>query len=86
MFGAQKEGQCLVFALYKIYHRVDYLLHEYLNHFVAACNTRASAALCELALVIPRCRTYQFILSFLLLNSYSLLRCGRSMTSKRFKL
>ena len=40
-------------------------MNEYLNHFVAAHNTGASAALDELALVIPRCRTDQFSLSFL---------------------
>ena len=48
-------------SLYKIYHRADHSsLHEYLHHFDAACNTKASAALCELALMIPRCRTVQF--------------------------
>ena len=40
-------------------------MNEYLNHFVAARNTRASAALNELALVIPLCRTDQFNRSFL---------------------
>ena len=34
-------------------------------HFVAAYNSRASAALRELALVLPRCRTVQFSRSFL---------------------
>ena len=42
--------------LYKIYHRAAHPLHEYLHHFVAARSTRASVALGELALVIPRCR------------------------------
>ena len=51
--------------LYYIYHRADHPLHEYLHHFVAALNTRPSAALCELALVIPWCRTDQFSRSFL---------------------
>ena len=51
--------------LYEIYHRVDQHLNEYLNNFVAVCNTRASTALGELALVIPRCRTDQFSRSFL---------------------
>ena len=37
--------------LYKIYHRVCHHMTRYLNNFVAACNTRASAALGELALV-----------------------------------
>ena len=40
-------------------------MNEYLNHFVVARNTRASAALSELALVIPRCRTDQFSRPFL---------------------
>ena len=35
-------------------------MNGYLNHSVAARNTRGSAALGELALVIPRCRTDQF--------------------------
>ena len=30
--------------LYKIYHRADHHLHEYLHHLVVARNTRASAA------------------------------------------
>ena len=51
--------------LYKIYHRAGHPLHEYLQDFIAAYNTRDSAALCELALVIPRCRTDKFSLSFL---------------------
>ena len=45
--------------LYAIYHRADRPLQEYLHHFVAARNTRPSAALCELALVFQRCRTHQ---------------------------
>ena len=51
--------------LYKIYHRVNHPMIEYLNHFVAARITRASASLGELALMIPRCRTNQFSQSFL---------------------
>ena len=51
--------------LYEIYHGVDHPLHEYLNHFVAARNTRASAALIVLALVIPLGGTDQFSRSFL---------------------
>ena len=35
--------------LYKIFLRADHFLHEYLHHFIAARNTRASAALGELA-------------------------------------
>ena len=46
--------------LYKIYHRVDYHMNEYLNHLVGARNTRAIAALGELALVILHCRIDQF--------------------------
>ena len=51
--------------LYEIYHTADNPMNEYLNNFVAARNTRASAALGELALLIPRCRTDQFSRSFL---------------------
>ena len=51
--------------LYKIYHRVEHPMNEYLNHLVADYNTRSSAALGELAFVIPRCRTDQFRRSFL---------------------
>ena len=64
LFGAQKEGQCLVF-LYKLYHRLNHLINEYLNNFVTVSNTRALTALGELALVILRCRTQQFSWSFL---------------------
>ena len=49
----------------KIYHRVYHPMNEYLNCFVAARNTRASAALDELTLVIQRCRTDQFSRSYL---------------------
>ena len=31
-----------LFLLYKIYHKADHSLHEYLYHFVAARNTRGS--------------------------------------------
>ena len=40
--------------LYKIYQRVDHRMKEYMHHFIAARDTRASAALGELALVIRR--------------------------------
>ena len=50
---------------YKIYHRVDHSMNEHLNNFVVAHNTRASAALGELAPVIPRCKTDQFSRSLL---------------------
>ena len=62
-FGHRRKTSVLC-LLYKIYHRADDLLHEYVHHFVAARNISASAALCELALVIPRCRTDQFSRSF----------------------
>ena len=48
--------------LYKVYHRVEHPMNEYLKHFVAARNTRASAALDE---VIQGCRTDPFSPSFL---------------------
>ena len=51
--------------LYEIYHRPARHFHEYLHYFVAARNTKASAALDEIALLIPRCRTDQFSQSFL---------------------
>ena len=38
---------------------------EYMKHFVAACNTRASADVGEMALVISRCATDRFSQSFL---------------------
>ena len=43
--------------LYKVYHRADHSMHEYLHHFVSAHNARAPAAVCEFALGIRRCRT-----------------------------
>ena len=54
-----------LYLLYEIYRRVVHPMNQYLNHFAAARNTRASTALGELALVIPRCRTDQFSRSFL---------------------
>ena len=56
---------CLV---YEMHQRVNQPMNEYLNHFVATLNTRPSASLCELALVIWLCRTVQFSRSFLPLN------------------
>ena len=50
--------------LNKIYHRMAHSMNEYLKNFVAARTTRASAALGVLALVIRRCRIYQFSRSF----------------------
>ena len=64
LFGAQKEGQYLVFLLYEIYHRVDIPINEYLNHFVAACNTRASIPLGGY-LWCSRASVTQFTRSFL---------------------
>ena len=62
--GSVRTSCCLVhrrkvsasWLFYKIYHRVDHPMNEPLNRFVAACNTRASTALGELALVF-----YQFL-------------------------
>ena len=56
---------CALCLVCNMYHRVDHLLHEYLHYFVIALNARGSAALCELALVILRCRIGQFCWSFL---------------------
>ena len=56
--------------LYEIYYRVDHPMINLIEqtqsgpHFVAVRDTRASAALGELVLVIPRCRTDQFGGSF----------------------
>ena len=63
-FGNKRKVRALCLQ-YKGYHRVNHPMNEYLKHFVAARNTRASAALGELALIIPRCRTDQFTRSFL---------------------
>ena len=49
-------------SLYKLYHRVDHPMNEYLYHFVAARNTSGPG---ELTLVIPRYRSDQFSQSFL---------------------
>ena len=43
---------CALGLLHKIYHRVDHPMNKYLNDLVAARNTRASAALGELTLVM----------------------------------
>ena len=51
--------------LYKIYHRVDHPMNEYLKHLVVARSTKAPTTLGELALVTPRCKTDQFSRSFL---------------------
>ena len=62
--GHRRKGSafCLI---YKIYHRLNHPMSEYLRNLVAACNTRAAATLDEFALRIQRCRTDQFSLSFL---------------------
>ena len=39
--------------LCKIYHKVDHPMNKYLKHFVAACNTRASAAVNDVDFVDP---------------------------------
>ena len=51
--------------LCKNYHIADHPLHEYLHNFAAVYSTIASAALGELALGFPRCRTDQISRSFL---------------------
>ena len=58
--GRKISALCL---LCKIYHKVGHPSHEYLHHLVAARNIR-SAALGELAVVIPHYRTDQFSPSF----------------------
>ena len=60
------EGEFCSFArlLYEIYHKADHPLHKHLHH-VFTCNTRASAALGELTLVILCCRSNLFNRSFL---------------------
>ena len=45
---AHRRNVSALCLLYEIYHRAYRPLHEYLPHFVATRNTRASAALCEL--------------------------------------
>ena len=64
--------------LYKMYHRVDHPMNEYLNKFVAIRKTRASSALGELALAIRLCRTDQFSRPFLssTLHLWNLLPAG----------
>ena len=62
--GHRKKVRVLC-LLCRIYHSVDQPMNEHLSHFVAARNTKASAAPGKLALVIPRCRSDQFSLSFL---------------------
>ena len=47
----------MLVMLCKIYHRVDHLMKEYLNRFVATRNTRALAALGEFDLKMALCRT-----------------------------
>ena len=54
--GHGKKGSALC-LLFEIYRRVDYSMNEYLHHFIAVRNTRALAALGELAFQIPRWRT-----------------------------
>ena len=63
-FGHRKKVRAL-HLVYEVYHTMDHTVNEYLNYFIAARNTRASADLGDLALVIPRCRTDQFSRPFL---------------------
>ena len=49
-----------LYLLNEIYHEEDHPWYELLHNFVAACNTKASSALGELALVILHCRNNQF--------------------------
>ena len=37
------EGKSVSCLFYKIYHKTDHPLHEYLHHFTVARNARASA-------------------------------------------
>ena len=46
---AHRRKVSALYLLYKIYRRADHSMSGYLNHFIAARNTRASAALGELA-------------------------------------
>ena len=62
---AHRRKASALYLLCKIYYRMNYSTNECLNHFVAARNTRALAALGELVLVISRRRTDQFSRSFL---------------------
>ena len=59
----QKRKVGALCLLCKIYHRVNHPMNEYLHYFVAARNTRASAAQGEIALVGPRCSIGQSFLS-----------------------
>ena len=63
MFEPQKKGQCIVYVLEDLSQSGSH--YEYLHRFVATRNTRTSAALDELALMMPRCRADQFSRSFL---------------------
>ena len=47
--GPRRKVLCL---LYKNYHRVDYPINKYLNHFDSTRNTKVSGAVYEFALVI----------------------------------
>ena len=62
--------------LYRMHHIADHHINEYLHHFVAARNTRASSSLGELGLVISRCRTDQlFVVSPCCWASVKLVDC-----------
>ena len=49
--GHREKASCLC-LFYKIFHREDHPMNEYLQHFLVACSTRVSAALCEMTLGI----------------------------------
>ena len=51
--GHKRKASAL-YLLHRLYHRVEHPTNEYLHHFIAARNAKASAALGESALVIPR--------------------------------
>ena len=63
VWGTERRGGSCDFS--EIFYRVDHPMKEYLKHFLSAHNSRASAALIELAWVFPRCKTDQFSRSFL---------------------
>ena len=53
-WGMEKRSVPRICSIRFITEWTDHSMNEYLNHFVATCNARASAALGELILVILR--------------------------------